>query len=100
MLQYLTLDEIKKQCVVDAEYHGDDDFLTMLGEAAEDLAAQLLDAPLDELAAENGDIPASIRHAMRMLVDYMYSQNRGSSGESIDIPNAVYTMLKLYRNFR
>ena len=45
-------------------------------------------------------MPATIMHAMRILVDYFYSVNRGSSSESIDIPNAVYTMLKLYRNYR
>lgn len=100
MPQYITLEEIKKQCVVDLDFHEDDEFLEMLGDAAEDMASNLLDCSLDELVAENGELPASIRHAIRMLVDYMYSQNRGSSGESIDIPNAVYTMLKLYRSFR
>ena len=100
MPQYITLEEIKKQCVVDPDFHEDDEFLEMLGDAAEDMASNLLDCSLDELVAEKGELPASIRHAIRMLVDYMYSQNRGSSGESIDIPNAVYTMLKLYRSFR
>lgn len=98
-MQYLTLEEIKHQCNIDAAYTGDDEFLTSLGEAAEDMTAQLLDADLSDVYAENGEMPASIRHAMRMLVDYFYSVNRGSSNESIDIPNAVFTMLKLYRNF-
>lgn len=99
-MQYLTLDEVKKQCVIDADYHDDDEFLTMLGDTAEDMTAQLLDCDLTEIYAENGEMPATIMHAMRILVDYFYSVNRGSSSESIDIPNAVYTMLKLYRNYR
>jgi hypothetical protein len=99
-MEYLTLKEIKKQLNVDEQFKEDDEFLELLGESAEDMCAQLLDCSLDQLVAENGDIPASVRHALRMLVDYMYSQNRGSSGESIDIPNAIYTILKLYRNFR
>lgn len=99
-MQYLTLEEIKKQCNIDAEYEGDDTFLEMLGDAAEDMTAQLLDCDLTEIYAENGEMPATIMHAMRILVDYFYSVNRGSSSESIDIPNAVYTMLKLYRNYR
>ena len=99
-MQYLTLKEIKKQCNIDAAYEGDDEFLTMLGDAAEDMTAQLLDCELTEIYAENGEMPASIQHAMRILVDYFYSVNRGSSSESIDIPNAVYIMLKLYRNYR
>ena len=98
-MQYLTLEEIKKQLNVDQEYTDDDEFLTLLGESAEDMVSQLIDCDLTELFAENGEMPASIKHAMRMLVDYFYSQNRGSSSESIDIPNAIFTILKLYRNF-
>lgn len=98
-MQYLTLQEIKKQLNVDQDYTGDDEFLTLVGESAEDMVSQLIDCDLTELLAKYGEIPASIRHAMRMLCDYFYSQNRGSSGETIDIPNAIFTILKLYRNF-
>ena len=98
-MQYLTKDEIKKQLVIDADYHGDDEFLEMLGDAAEDMTSQLLNVSLDQLAACNGAIPASIRHAMRMLVDYLYSVDRGSSEAAPDIPNAVRTMIKLYRSY-
>lgn len=98
-MKYLTLEEIKKQLNVDADFHGDDEFLELLGESVEDLTSNLIDCQLDELAAQNGSIPAGVRHAMRMLVDYVYSQQRGSSGESNDIPNAIFTILKLYRNF-
>lgn len=99
-MQYLDINEIKKQLNVDADFHEDDEFLELLGESAEDMVAQLLDCSLDELVAQNGDLPASVRHALRMLVDYMYSQNRGSSSESIDIPNAIFTILKLYRSYK
>lgn len=98
-MQFLTLETIKKQCNIDASYTGDDEYLTLLGEAAEDMTAQLLDADLNDIYAENGEMPATLMHAMRILVDYFYSVNRGSSGESIDIPNAVYTMIKLYRSY-
>lgn len=98
-MQYLTLDEIKKQCVIDADYHDDDEFLTMIGDAAEDLTAQMLDYDLQELFAEYGEMPATIRHAMRMLVDYFYAVNRGSADHGKEIPDAVYLMLKLYRRF-
>lgn len=99
-MQYLTLKEIKQQCNVDQDYTGDDEFLTLIGESAEDMVEQLIDCDLTELFAENGEMPASIKHAMRMLVDWMYSQQRGSSGEAIEIPQAIFTILKLYRNFR
>lgn len=99
-MQYLTLDEIKKQLNVDEYYTGDDDFLELVGESVEDITANLLDCSLDDLSAQYGGLPAGVRHAMRMLCDYAYSQQRGSSNESNDIPNAIITILKLYRNFK
>ena len=99
-MKYLTLDEIKRQCVVDADFHEDDILLEMIGDAAEDMAAKLINCSLDEVAAQNGELPATIRHALRMLVDYFYSVNRGSSDNAPDIPNAVLIMLKLYFQFR
>lgn len=97
---YLTLDEIKRQLNIDLDYDGDDEILTLMGESAEDIVSNLIDTPLDELAAENGELPAGVRHALRMLIDWEYSQQRGSSSESIDIPTAIYTILKLYRHFQ
>lgn len=99
MLNYLTLDEIKKQCVVDADFHEDDEYLEMVGEAAEDMTAQLLDSSLDELVAKYGDMPASVRHAMRMLCDFFYAINRGSAEENHSIPESVQLLLKLYRKY-
>jgi hypothetical protein len=98
-MKYLTLEEIKKQCTIDPQFDEDNEFLTMLGDSAEDMTEQLLDCSLDELASEKGGIPATIRHAMRILVDYFYSVNRGSSENAPDIPSAVTLMLKLYRNY-
>lgn len=98
-MQYLTIEEIKKQCVIDPAFTGDDEFLEMIGDAAEDMTAQLLDCDLQEVFAEYGEMPATIRHAMRILVDYFYAVNRGSSDNDKEIPEAALTMLKLYRNF-
>jgi hypothetical protein len=98
-MNYLTLDEIKKQVVIDSDFTDDDEFLTMIGDAAEDMVGQLLDCPLYELEAEKGEIPPTIRHCLRMLVDYFYSTNRGSAETDKGIPEAVTLMIKLYRNY-
>lgn len=98
-MQYLTLEEIKRQCNIDLDWNGDDAYLEMIGDSSEDLAAQILCCSLDEIEAEYGELPASIRHALRMLVDYFYSVNRGSADESKEIPEAVYVILKLFRTY-
>lgn len=98
-MKFLTLSEIKKQLNIDPQWDGDDEFLELLGESVEDITSQLIDSDLDEIVAKYGEMPAGIRHAMRMLVDYAYSQQRGSSSESNEIPQSITTILKLYRIF-
>lgn len=98
-MQYLTIEEIKQQCVIDPDFNDDDTFLEAIGDAAEDFVAQMIDQSLDEVAAITGDLPPVIRHAMRMMCDYFYAVNRGSADTGKDIPNAVFTMLKLYRSY-
>lgn len=98
-MQYLTLDEIKKQCVIDEYFDADNDFLEMVGDAAEDFVSQMIDCPIDELIAQYGDLPPVVRHAMRMMCDYFYAVNRGSADADKEIPRAVLMMLKLYRNY-
>lgn len=98
-MDYLTLDEIKKQCNIDPEYTGDDEFLEMIGDSAENLAEQFLDCPLEVIESDFGEMPATVKHAMRMLVDYLYAVNRGSADNDKEIPNAALVMLKLFRKY-
>ena len=99
-MTYLTIEELKRQCNIDMDYDGDDEYLEMVGDAAEDMTAALIDCPLDLLVAEKGMIPATVQHVMRILVDYFYAKFRGSSDADMDIPNAVMTMCKLYRSYK
>ena len=96
-MNYLTLDELKKQLIVDADFHDDDDYITSLGDAAEQLVEQYIDKLLADVVSDyNGALPAPLRQAMKMIVEYLYD-NRGS-GEN-EIPEAVFLMIKLYRNY-
>ena len=99
-MDWLTIDELKKQLVIDDNFNDDNDYIEMLGDSAEDTVQSLVNKDLYILAAENGgELPNAIRHAMRMLVDYFYSTERGSANSEKAIPDAVFTLLKLYRNY-
>ena len=100
MLRYLTLSDIKKQVVVDDWFNDDNDFLVSIGEASEDYIEQLVNKTLEEIEAERGELPKSLYHAMLIYVDYLYSTARGSSGNDNEVPEAINTMVKLYRNFQ
>lgn len=99
-MDWLTIDELKKQLVIDDDFNDDNDYIEQLGDSAEDTVQQLVNVDLFELAANNGGtLPNAVRHAMRMLVDYFYSTERGSANQDKAIPDAVFMLLKLYRNY-
>ena len=99
-MQILTLDEIKRQCNIDLDYDEDNEYLEMVGDAAEDLICNLVNYPtLDALEAIYGEIPPSVRHAMRMAVDYYYSVSRGSNENAPNIPEAIFLLTQLYRHY-
>lgn len=96
-MQYLTIDKIKKQCVIDSTFTDDDTYLEALGDTAEQLVEQQIDAPLSEIVAKNdGELPAPLEHAMKLIVEYFYN-NRGS--DESQVPEAYFYMCKLYRNY-
>jgi len=96
-MNFLTLEELKKQLIIDEDFHDDDNYLEMIGDTAEDFLQAHLCRDIYECVAENGGtLPNSLRHALRLLVDYFYSNQRGGNDESKDVPQAFYTLSKYY----
>jgi hypothetical protein len=95
-MRYLTLEEIKKQCVIDSIYEDDDMYLTSLGETAEEIIEQQIDIKLEEVVSVYGKLPSPLRQAMLMMVENLYN-NRGSMVE--EIPPVIMYFMKMYRQF-
>lgn len=92
---YLDLEEIKKQCIIDEDFIEDDAYLESLGDVAERLVNDHVDGQLDDIVADNsGELPATLKHSMLMIVDYLYDY-RGSN-ENKDVPEAFFVMCKPY----
>ena len=99
-MRYLNLKDIKNQSVIDVDFEDDDVLLEQMGNAAEDYIEQLVNKPLDDICAENGgEMPSSLYQAMLIMTDYLYSQNRGSEQQTVDVPKVVEIFVKLYRSF-
>lgn len=99
-MTYLDLKMIKKQCVVDDDFHCDDELLSHLGSVAEDVIANEIDCDLCEVAENNGgQLPITLMHAGYMLVDYLYGAERGSSGNDIPIPETILRFCRLFREY-
>lgn len=97
-MNYLTLEMIKTQCVIDSEFTDDDNYLTSLGTVAEQIVQEQINESINTLAQNNGgEVPAPLLQAMLMIVEYLYN-NRGS--EQTDIPPVIMYICKLYRNYK
>lgn len=97
-MTYLTLAELKAQCIIDSAFTDDDAYLTALGDTAEKLVEQQIDSLLvDVVSDNNGELPAPLKHAMKLIVEYLYN-NRGS--DESQIPEAYFYMCRLYRKFK
>lgn len=97
-MNYLNLEMIKKQCIIDTDFTDDDKYLEMLGSVAEQLVEEQINESINTVATNNGGtVPEPLLQAMLMIVEYLYN-NRGS--EQTDIPPVVMYLCKLYRNFK
>lgn len=96
-MNFLTLEDIKSQIVMDADYHDEDTYLESLGDTAEQLVEKQIDDNLYDVVGENeGELPKPLLHAMKMIVEYLYD-NRGSAEN--DIPECYFYLCRLYRNY-
>ena len=99
-MRYLTVTEAKRQSVVDISFHDDDELISSLLTFCEDAIEQEIDISLDELAeANDGELPTPIRQAILILFDYVYSTQRGSAGNDVQVPEVVYRLCRLYRKY-
>lgn len=97
-MQYLELAELKKQLIIDDTFVEDDNYIESLGDVAEQLVNDHVDGQLDDIIANNsGELPATLHHAMLMIVDYLYDY-RGS-GDQRNVPEAYFVLCKPYINW-
>ena len=97
-MQYLTLEEIKRQIRVDSLFADDDQLLLDLGDSAESFMAAHLNRSLDDIAANNsGELPSAIKRALLMLVSYTYDND--GSGETREIPTSVWVLCKPWQKY-
>lgn len=97
-VNYLTLKDIKQQLVIEEDYTQDDQYLEALGDTCEELVEQQINKKLTDVLEENNNVlPAPLKHAIKLIIEYFYD-NRGSGDNSI--PDSFYYICALYRNYK
>ena len=93
---YIDADDIKKHLNID--YDEDDGYLTQLVEAAESAIERFIQQPLEQLEDENGDIPAALKHAVRLMVGGFYANREPVAfATATEIPFGLMFLIMQYR---
>lgn len=93
----LTLAKMKKHLNIDADFHGDDEYITQLGEVAEKMVFSHID---DELTVGGGSVPAPLVHAMLLLVGTFYANRESVAfANATPLPHAYELIIGLYKNY-
>lgn len=96
MKMYIDAEDIKKHLNID--YDEDDGYLTQLVEAAESAIERFIQQPLEQLEDENGDIPAALKHAVRLMVGGFYANREPVAfATATEIPFGLMFLIMQYR---
>lgn len=96
---YLSLDDVKKHLIID---HNDEDrYLCDLETVAEDAVKTDLNLnSLEELEDETGMLPASVLHAMLLLIGSLYANRESVTyGTPHTVPHSYQYLLDLNRQY-
>lgn len=93
---YIDAEDIKKHLNID--YDEDNGYLTQLVEAAESAIERFIQQPLEQLEDENGDIPAALKHAVRLMVGGFYANREPVAfATATEIPFGLMFLVMQYR---
>ena len=100
-MKYLTLDLIKKHLNMNADYTAEDDYLTMLGGAVEEVIEKHIDDDLETLAKNNNDqLPLPLVQACLLLLGTYYSNRENVAFTTTnEVPTSFTYLLDLYKNY-
>lgn len=97
-MNYLNIEEIKKQCRIEDWFTEDDEMLESIGDGAENYLENYLDQALDDITAENGGtLPPALHRALLILVSYLYDND--GSGQNQDVPQAFFVLTLPFKNY-
>lgn len=101
MANYLSLETVKQHLNLDENFDADDLYLMGLRDAAEEVVEKYIDYPLAQLEKEDGKLPASLNHAMLLLIGTWYALRESVSVSSMmPIPHAFEMICHLWADYK
>ena len=101
VMNYLTLQEIKKHLNIDNDFTDDDSYIESLGEVAEEIVKQHVRKDLFMINTENRNkLPAPIKQAMLLLIGNYYANRESVTyAAAKELPQAYEYLLSPYVSY-
>ena len=97
-MQFLTLEDIKAQARIEADFTDDDQYLMMQGKAAERKVFKDIQRTYDEVVAMEGEWPIDLTLAALMLTAQWYKHRESTTNQSMSVvPYAYEALIMPYR---
>ena len=95
----ITLSECKRHLNIEPSFHEDDEYILTLAQAAEDIFERHTDRKISEIIT-GGNIPASARHCLLLLVAQLYANREGTCFASVsEMPFSIQYLIALNRKY-
>lgn len=96
----IDLEMIKKHLNIDADYTDDDKYLVYLYGVAESIVERHIDKELEDIIAEQGEIPKPLVHCILLLIGNLYDNRESIAyGTPTEIPMTLQYLLSSYRDY-
>lgn len=70
---YITLEQAKRQLIIDNSFTADDETIKHYIEAAEIIVSKSLCRPLDAFVGEDGLLKADVAHTVLLMITHLYN---------------------------
>lgn len=98
-MSYILIDDAKKHCNIDEDFHDDDEYIKLLIDVAEDAVSKHIDKPLDK-CLKHGKIEASIRACILLMIGQLYANREPVSyATAVEVPLAYNYLANLNKTY-
>ena len=100
-MNYLNINILKKHLNIDNCFHDDDEYISQLGDVAEQMVDEHINNNLSQIVEDNdGKLPMPLKHAMMLLVGNLYQNREGVAfANASEIPFSYKYLLFPYKNY-
>ena len=96
----IELERIKNHLNIDSGYTDDDDYITYLETVAEQIVEKHIDKTLEDIIAEDGEVPTPLLQAMLLIIGNLYDNRESVAYNNVvEVPNTLSYILSMYRDY-